>query len=132
MNRRINSLWKFNSKELKKISDSKSRAALDDTYESNGFISLKLLWLVWFNFIYAMWSCKHRIWCYNVWVRKCVKLIWSNSFDRVLAALEERSVSTAIRYKKCGQIFVSSVVKSPIRYTNVTLRTAIRYNVNMV
>ena len=23
-----------------------------------------------------MWLCKHRIWCYNVWFRKCVKLIW--------------------------------------------------------
>ena len=31
--------------------------------------------------------------------------------------LEERSVSTAIRYEKCAQIFVSSVNKNPIRYT---------------
>ena len=30
--------------------------------------------------------------------------------------LEERSVSTAIRCKKCAQIFVLSVNKSPIRY----------------
>ena len=32
-------------------------------------------------------------------------------------ALEERSVSTAIRYKKCAQTFVLSVNKNPIRHT---------------
>ena len=31
--------------------------------------------------------------------------------------LEERNVSTAIRYKKCTQIFVSRVNQNPIRYT---------------
>ena len=31
--------------------------------------------------------------------------------------LEERSVLTAIRYKKFAQIFDSSVNKNPIRYT---------------
>ena len=31
--------------------------------------------------------------------------------------LEELSVSIAIQYKKCAQIFVSSVNKNPIRYT---------------
>ena len=31
--------------------------------------------------------------------------------------LEERSVSTAIRNKKCAQTFVSTVNKNPIRYT---------------
>ena len=30
--------------------------------------------------------------------------------------LEERSVSTAIRYENCAQILVLSVNKSPIRY----------------
>ena len=45
---------------------------------------------------------------------------------------EERSVSTAIRYKKCVQIFVSSVNKNPIRYTirnatNSNTVLAIRY-----
>ena len=34
----------------------------------------------------------------------------------VIYHLEERSVSTAIRYKKCAQIFVVDVNKSPIRY----------------
>ena len=32
-------------------------------------------------------------------------------------ALEERSVAAAIRYKKCAQIFVVGLNKSPIRYT---------------
>ena len=31
--------------------------------------------------------------------------------------LEERSASTAIRYKNCAQIIVSNINKSPIRYT---------------
>ena len=31
--------------------------------------------------------------------------------------LEERGVSTAIRYKNCAQILVLSVNESPIRYT---------------
>ena len=31
--------------------------------------------------------------------------------------LEERSVSTAVRYEKCAEIFVSSVNKNSIRYT---------------
>ena len=31
--------------------------------------------------------------------------------------LEERSVSAAIRYKKCAQMFVSSATENPIRYT---------------
>ena len=31
--------------------------------------------------------------------------------------LEEGSVSTAIQYEKCAQIFVSSVNKNPIWYT---------------
>ena len=35
----------------------------------------------------------------------------------VLYHLEECSVSTAIRYKKCAQIFISSVNKNPIQYT---------------
>ena len=34
----------------------------------------------------------------------------------VMYHLEERRVSTAIQYKKCAQIFVSSVNKNPIRY----------------
>ena len=46
---------------------------MGDIYESNGSIYLKLIWLVCFK---LMWLCKHRIWCYNVWFRKCVKLIW--------------------------------------------------------
>ena len=74
VNREINSLRTNYSKELKKVSDSKKWSfVLGDTYESNGFISLKLIWLVCFKLI---WSCKHRIWCYNVWFRKYVKLIW--------------------------------------------------------
>ena len=36
---------------------------LDGTYESNGSISLKLIWLACFK---LMWSCKDRIWCYNI------------------------------------------------------------------
>ena len=28
------------------------------------------------NFFKLIWSCKHRIWYYNFWFRKCVKLIW--------------------------------------------------------
>ena len=35
----------------------------------------------------------------------------------VIYHLEERSVPTAIRYKKSAQIFVSSVNRNPIRYT---------------
>ena len=35
----INSLRKFYSKELKKVLDSKSGAALDDTYVSNGWMT---------------------------------------------------------------------------------------------
>ena len=41
--------------------------------KSNRLISLKLIWSVYFKLI---WSCKHRIWCYNFRFRKCVKLIW--------------------------------------------------------
>ena len=44
--------------------------------------------------------------------------------------LEERSVSTAVRYEKCAQIFVSSVNKTLSDIQFVTLQTAIRYNVN--
>ena len=44
--------------------------------------------------------------------------------------LEERSVSTAVQYEKCAQIFVSSVNKTLSDIQFVTLRTAIRYNVN--
>ena len=41
---KINSLQTFYSQELKKFSDSKKRGdALDDSYVSNGFISLKLI-----------------------------------------------------------------------------------------
>ena len=46
--------------------------------------------------------------------------------------LEERSASTAIPYKKCAQIFVSSVKKTLSDIQFVTLRRATRYNVNMV
>ena len=35
----------------------------------------------------------------------------------VMYHLEERSVSTAIHYKRCAQIFVLSVNKNPIQYT---------------
>ena len=44
--------------------------------------------------------------------------------------LEERSVSIAVRYEKCAQIFVSSVNKTLSDIQFVTLQTAIRYNVN--
>ena len=46
--------------------------------------------------------------------------------------LEDRIVSAAIRYKKCAQIFVSSVNKTLSDIQFVTLRSAIWYNVNMV
>ena len=46
--------------------------------------------------------------------------------------LEERSVSTAIRYEKCAQIFFLSANKNLSDTQFVTLQTAIRYNVNMV
>ena len=42
--------------------------------------------------------------------------------------LEE--ISTAVRYEKCAQIFVSSVNKTLSDIQFVTLQTAIRYNVN--
>ena len=42
--KKISSLKTFNSKELKKLSDcKKGGAVLDDTYKSNGTISLKLI-----------------------------------------------------------------------------------------
>ena len=38
---------------------------------------------------------------------------------RFFINLEERSVSTAIKYKNCAQIFVPSKNKNPIRYTDI-------------
>ena len=70
---KINNLRTFYSKELKNFQTAKSGAPLDNTYESNGSISLKLTWLVCFK---LMWSCKHHIWCYNVWFWRCAKSIW--------------------------------------------------------
>ena len=40
----------------------------------NGPISFELIWLICFKLILIV--CKHRIWYYKFWFRKCVKLIW--------------------------------------------------------
>ena len=89
VNGKINSLRTLYSNELKKFSDSqKSGAGLDDTYKPK---------LVCFKLI---WSCKYRIWCYHFWFRKRFKLIWSNKFDRVLAALKMQKQPPELFYKK--------------------------------
>ena len=73
MNGKINSHQTFYSNELKKSSDSKkSGAGLDDTCESK-WAHFFEIWLVCFKLISL---CKHRVWCYIFWFRKCVKLIW--------------------------------------------------------
>ena len=75
----------FYSNKLKNIfRQQKNGTGLDDANESKWPISLKPIWLVCFKLI---WSCKHRIWYCHFWFRKCVKSIWSNKFDRALAAL---------------------------------------------
>ena len=73
VNGKINSHQTFYSNELKKFSDSKkSGAGLDDTCESK-WAHFFEIWLVCFKLISL---CKHRVWCYIFWFRKCVKLIW--------------------------------------------------------
>ena len=70
-----NCLRTLYSKDLKKFLDSKKVQLRSITPASrNGLYSLKVILLVCLELI---WLCKHRIWCYNFWFRKSVKIIWS-------------------------------------------------------
>ena len=75
VNRKINSLWTFYSKELKKNFRQQEVESqwMTPLTQINGSISLELIWLVCFKLV---WLCKHQIGCYSNWFRKCVKLIW--------------------------------------------------------
>ena len=54
---------------------------------------------------------------YRVHIRKIVQKVTSLQISFRYVSLRRGSVSTAIRYEKCAQIFVSSVNKNSIRYT---------------
>ena len=54
---------------------------------------------------------------YCIYIKKIVQRVTSLQISFFIYHLDERSVPTAIRYKKSAQIFVSSVNKNPIRYT---------------
>ena len=62
-------------------------------------------------------SQNYTVWCEHTFIEKLYRKSLRCKYRFVMYHLEERSVSTAIRYKKCAQIFVSSVNKNPIRYT---------------
>ena len=99
-NGKINSLRTFYTlTNSKKFSDSQKKwswVGWHQRVEMGPFL-LKLIWLVCFKLI---WSCKHRIWYYHFWFRKCVRLIWSNKFDRVLAAEIINSLKPLIIFAK--------------------------------
>ena len=54
---------------------------------------------------------------YRVHIRKTIQKVTSLQIPFRYVSLKVRSISTAIRYKKCAQIFVSSLNKNPILYT---------------
>ena len=72
-----------------------------------------LLSKIFISRILTFWSVYDIVFTLEKLYRKSLRC----KYRFAMYHLEERSVPTAIRYKKCAQIFVSNVNKNPIRYT---------------